>query len=134
MDEIKKSSCAYQLLKLLAWLDRSKTTVGFLKRAVLPQPYWDSNGKRTMRDPRDSYVPEDLVELIEGPDFNNALKELKSSGLMAIDSKELLVLHPITYSYFHKALTADEMIENAIRALSLVVHAHPIVQAELNRG
>lgn len=77
-------------------------------------------------------MPEDLVELIDGPEFNIALKELRSSGLMASDSKELLVLHPSTYSYFHKALTADEMLENAIRALSLVVHAHPILQAELD--
>jgi hypothetical protein len=142
LDEIKKSPDAYKLLKLLVWLDRTKTTVSFLKRAVSSQPRWGSNGKPSMRDPRDSYVPEDLIELINGPDFNIALKELKSYALIASDekfeeegtaSKDTIVLHPLTYSYVREALTADQMVENAIRALSLVVHAHPIVQAGLDQ-
>lgn len=142
LEEIKRSPDAYKLLKLLVWLDRSKTTVSFLKRAVSPQPCWGSTGEPSVRDPRDSYVPEDLVELINGPGFMIALKELKSYALVAADekfdedgtaSKDTIVLHPLTYSYVREALTADQMVENATRALSLVVHAYPTVQAGLDK-
>ncbi|KAF3491046.1 uncharacterized protein GIQ15_00563 [Arthroderma uncinatum] len=141
LDEVKKSPDAYKLLKLLVWLDRTKTTTSFLKRAVSPQPRWGSDGQVEMRGPRSSYVSADLIDLIKGPGFDLALKELKSYSLIANDEifeddkssngKDAIVLHPLTYSYIREALTPDEMIENAIHALSLVVHAYPVVQAGL---
>ncbi|KAJ6101843.1 hypothetical protein N7486_004270 [Penicillium sp. IBT 16267x] len=143
LNEIKNNPCAYKLLTLLVWLDRSKTTVSFLKRAVSPQPYWGSDGMPSTRDPRDSYVPEDIIELIDGPDFDIALKELKLYALVASDekfeeestaTKDLIVLHPITYSYVREAMTADQMVQSALCALSLVVHAHPVMQAGLDQS
>lgn len=95
-----------------------------------------------MRDPKSSYVPSDLVNLIKGPSFYLALKELKSYSLIASDeifeggeslsSKDSIILHPLTYLYIREVLTPDEMIQNAIHALSLVVHAYPVVQAGLD--
>ncbi|WEW58160.1 hypothetical protein PRK78_003628 [Emydomyces testavorans] len=140
--EIMKSDAAYRLLKLLVWLDRTKTTVSFLKRAVTPQLCWGPNGKSMMRDPRDSYVPEDVIELINGPGFDAALEKLTSYALITSDEtseedirgKDTIVIHPLTYNYVREALTADQLVENAIRALSLVVHAHPVLQAGLNES
>lgn len=140
LDGIKKSPDAYRLLTLLVWLDRSKTTVSFLKRAVSPQMRWGNNGQPSMRDPRESYVPEDLIELINGPGFNLALRELKSYAMIASDDKfedgtagkDTIVLHPLTYNYVRESLTTDQIVENAMRALSLVVHAHPTMQAGLD--
>ncbi|KAM5439316.1 hypothetical protein MferCBS31731_004738 [Microsporum ferrugineum] len=142
LDEVKKSPDAFRLLNILVWLDRTKTTVSFLKRAVSPQPRWGPDGQVEMRDPKSSYVPSDLVNLIKGPSFYLALKELKSYSLIASDevfeggeslsSKDSIILHPLTYLYIRGVLTPDEMIQNAIHALSLVVHAYPVVQAGLD--
>ncbi|EEQ27260.1 LipA and NB-ARC domain-containing protein [Microsporum canis CBS 113480] len=106
------------------------------------QPRWGPDGQVEMRDPKSSYVPSDLVNLIKGPSFYLALKELKSYSLIASDeifeggeslsSKDSIILHPLTYLYIREVLTPDEMIQNAIHALSLVVHAYPVVQAGLD--
>ncbi|KAK2861439.1 hypothetical protein FQN49_004195 [Arthroderma sp. PD_2] len=142
LDEVKKSPDAYRLLNILVWLDRTKTTTSFLKRAVSPQPRWGPDGQVEMRNPQSSYVPADLIDLINGPGYNLALKELKSYSLIANDDviedskdssgKDAIVLHPLTYFYIREALTPDEMVENAIHALSLVAHAYPVVQAGLD--
>ncbi|KAG8206195.1 hypothetical protein GTR04_6423 [Trichophyton interdigitale] len=108
------------------------------------KPQWGLNGQIEMRDPLRSYVPPDLVRLINGPNFHIALKELQSCSLIASDemfedgrnpgNKNTIVLHPLTYSYVREALPPKKMLENAIHALSLVVHAYPVAQAGLDQS
>ncbi|DAA78513.1 TPA_exp: Uncharacterized protein A8136_4489 [Trichophyton benhamiae CBS 112371] len=144
LDEVKKNPDAFRLLNILVWLDRTKTTISFLKRAASPQPRWGPDGQVEMRDPIRSYVPSDLVRLINGPSFHIALKELQSCSLIASGemfedgrspgSKDTIVLHPLTYLYIREALPPTKMLENAIHALSLVIHAYPVAQAGLDQS
>ncbi|EFQ97673.1 LipA and NB-ARC domain-containing protein [Nannizzia gypsea CBS 118893] len=144
LDEVKKSPDAFRLLNILVWLDRNKTTISFLKRAVSPQRRWGSNGQIETIEPQRSYVPLDLVRLINGPGFCLALRELQSYSLIArsgkledgrnLGNEDAMVLHPLTYFYIREALPPNRMVENAINALSLVAHAYPIVQAGLDQS
>lgn len=133
----------YKLLELLVWLDREETTVEFLKRAVSPQTFWGSDGEPVTRHPRESHVPKDIIDLINGPELNYALTELKSHPLIANDESAeedgtscagAILLYPLTYSYVRQKMTADQLIDSAGRALGLMVHAYPEVQGGLERG
>ncbi|EGD97898.1 hypothetical protein TESG_08523 [Trichophyton tonsurans CBS 112818] len=108
------------------------------------KPRWGLNGQIEMRDPLGSYVPPDLVRLINGPNFHIAPRGLQSCSLIASDemfedgrnpgNKNTIVLHPLAYSYVREALPPKKILENAIHALSLVVHAYPVAQAGLDQS
>lgn len=141
LDAIRIDPDAHRLLHVLVWLDRTRTTRTFLKRAASNQRRWDSNGEPVNRTPEESFVPKDLVQLINSPSLENAIDKLQSYSLIASDERtgkiapeeSSVVTHPITYKYIREQTLKPEMIHNIACALSLVVQAHPVLHGGLER-
>jgi hypothetical protein len=133
---------AYTLLQILIWLDRTKPTTSFLARAASKQQRWGSNGEVEWRDPVNSGVAPDLIELINGPGFAFATKNLKSSSLIAEDErfkevkedmapKDSIVLQSSLYQYLRDLATSSSAVIALQRAAALIAQAHPVSEAGL---
>ncbi len=131
---------SYTLLTALVWLDRTKTTNDFFKRAVSERICWGTNGEPERRKPQSSFVPEEFIELCNSPEFDIAMNNLKSSSLIACDeifdraTSKSIVLHPSLYEFVRDITSHDDVVKAFLPALTLVNHAYPIHQAGLEKS
>ncbi|KAH8659272.1 hypothetical protein BGZ60DRAFT_414934 [Tricladium varicosporioides] len=133
---------AYLILSSLVWLDRTRSTTSFLKKATSKRLRWGKNGEPEHRDPSSSFVPEELVELINGPEFDLATKKLKSSSLIANDEvfkeglapKDSIVLHPSLYQFMRDLVPRGNVSEAICSAFALVMHFSSVSEAGLEKA
>ncbi|KAK8041953.1 hypothetical protein PG993_006476 [Apiospora rasikravindrae] len=133
---------AYLLLSALVWLDRTKTTASFFPRATEKQRRWAANGEPEDRPAHSTFVPQELIDLVSGPEFTVAMNNLKSSSLIARDevfdrsagSKDSIVLHPSLYQFLRDVTSQDDVAKALSPALTMIAHAHPILEAGLEKS
>lgn len=133
---------AYLLLSAFVWLDRTKTTDAFFARAVGRRHRWATNGEAELRPPESSFVPDELIELVGGPEFDIAMTSLKHSSLIARDevfdhtvgTKGSIVLHPSLYQFLRDSTARDDIVQAICPALTLVAHAHPVLEGGLEKS
>jgi len=133
---------AYLLLSALVWLDRTKTTTSFFPRATEKRRRWAVNGEPEYRPPHSTFVPQELIDLVNGPEFAVAMNNLKSSSLIARDevfdrsagSKDSIVLHPSLYQFLRDITAQDDVAKALSPALAMIAHAHPILEAGLEKS
>jgi hypothetical protein len=143
LDSLRKQNPnAYLLLSTMVWLDRTKTTDTFFTRAVEKRLRWAINGESELRPPQSSFVSEDLVNLVSGPEFDIAMNNLKHSSLIARDEvfdhttgkKGAIILHPSLYQFVRDVEAQDDVVKAIFPALTLVAHAHPVLEAGLEKS
>lgn len=138
----KQNPNAYLLLRTMVWLDRTKTTSSFFTRAAERRLRWATNGESELRSPDSSFVPQDLIDLVGGPEFQIAMNNLKHSSLIARDevfdhtasNKGTIILHPSLYQFVRDLEAQDGIVKAIYPALTLVAHAHPVLEAGLEKS
>lgn len=143
LDSLRKQNPnAYLLLSTMVWLDRTKTTDSFFSRAVEKRLRWAINGESELRPPQSSFVSQDLIDLVGGPEFDIAMTSLKHSSIIARDevfdhttgNKGSIILHPSLYQFVRDLEVQDDVVKAICLALTLVAHAHPVLEAGLEKS
>ncbi|KAK8124802.1 P-loop containing nucleoside triphosphate hydrolase protein [Apiospora kogelbergensis] len=113
-----------------------------LSSATEKRRRWAVNGEPEYRPARSTFVPQELIDLVSGPEFSVAMNNLKSSSLIARDevfdrsagSKDSIVLHPSLYQFLRDVTSQDDAAKALSPALTMIAHAHPILEAGLEKS
>ncbi|KAK2590321.1 hypothetical protein QQS21_011997 [Conoideocrella luteorostrata] len=139
LKEIDAKPDAHALLCLLIFLDRAEVTEEFLKRGVTEQLVWGPNGEILKSQPWESYVAEELVELINNDfKFDAALEDLISYSIITFRNRNgtgrAFSLHPLYHKCAKLRMSRDQRQKYSARALMFLAHAYPSDEYVLENG
>lgn len=131
---------SYNLLIVLVWLDRTKTTCDFFQRATTERIRWGANGEPEQWKPEWGFVPKNFINLCNSPEFDTAMNNLKSLSLIARDevfekaTSNAFVMQPYLCEFLRDTTSRRDIVKSILPALSMIAHAYPIREAGLENS